>query len=197
MSASMGKEAERPFLEKVGEYLLSLPFDLKILQEAVTHPDLDRAAREIAAGTIIHTLGPQDGGDGPMRYVDDALLVRAAFKRVVADGSEHAKEFTARFEAEVYGKLDEDLKMFEDVLGDLWPWLTGKLEGFRKPSYKGKTPSQYVDDDEAAAFLYEEGLEFQTNYNVTEDKVRNSVRRVDAILESLNKRRTEDAKKKT
>src|SRR3954470_3609007 len=126
MSASMGKEADRPFLEKVGEYLLSLPFDLKILQEAVTHPDLDRGAREIAAGAIIHTLGPQESGDGPMRYVDDVLLVRAAFKRVVADGSEHAKEFTARFEAEVYGKLDEDLKMFEDVLGDLWPWLTGK-----------------------------------------------------------------------
>ncbi|MGZ3439692.1 MAG: hypothetical protein ACXVDD_09250, partial [Polyangia bacterium] len=93
-------------------------------------------------------------------------------------------------------KLDDDLRMFEDALGDLWPWLTGKLEGFRKTPYKGKTPSQYVDDDEAAAFLYEEGLEFQTNYNVTEDKVRNSVRRVEAILESLNKRRAEDAKKK-
>lgn len=196
MSASMGKEAERSFLEKVSEYLLSLPFDLKILQEAVTDPDLERGAREIAAGTIIHTIGPQEG-DGPMRFVDDALLVRAACKRVVADGGEHAKEFAARFETEVYGKLDEDLQLFEQALGDLWPWLTGKLEGFRKPPYKGKTPSQYVDDEEAAAFLYEEGLEFQTNYNVTEDKVRNSVRRLDAILEQLNKRRTEDAKKKT
>ena len=196
MSASMGKEAERPFLEKVSEYLLSLPFDLKVLQEAVTDPDLERGAREIAAGTIIHTIGPQEG-DGPMRFVDDVMLVRAAFKRVVADGGEHAKEFAARFDGEAYAKLDDDLKMFEEVLGDLWPWLTGKLETFRKPPYKGKTPSQYVDDDEAASLLYEEGLEFQTNYNVTEDKVRNSVRRVDAILESLNKRRAEDAKKKT
>jgi hypothetical protein len=196
MSASMGKEAERPFLGKVGEYLLSLPFDLKILQEAVTHPDLERGAREIAAGTIIHTIGPQEG-DGPMRFVDDVLLVRAALKRIVADGGEHAKEFVARFDAEAYGKLDDDLHVFEEVLGDLWPWLTGKLETFRKPPYKGKTPSQYVDDEEAAAFLYDEGLEFQTNYNVTEDKVRNSVRRVEAILESLNKRRAEDAKKKT
>jgi len=196
MSASMGKEAERPFLDKVGEYLLSLPFDLKILQEAVTDPDLERGAREIAAGTIIHSIGPQEG-DGPMRFVDDVLLVRAALKRVVADGGEHAKDFVARFDAEVYGKLDDDLHVFEEVLGDLWPWLTGKLETFRKPPYKGKTPSQYVDDEEAAAFLYDEGLEFQTNYNVTEDKVRNSVRRVDAILESLNKRRAEDAKKKT
>jgi hypothetical protein len=132
-----------------------------------------------------------------MRFVDDVLLVRAALKRVVAEGGEHAKEFVSRFDSEAYAKLDEDLAMFEAVLGDLWPWLNGKLEGFRKPSYKGKTPSQYVDDDEAAAFLYEEGLEFQTNYNVTEDKVRNSVRRVEAILESLNKRRTEDAKKKS
>ncbi|MCA1664022.1 MAG: hypothetical protein LC659_07110, partial [Myxococcales bacterium] len=120
-----------------------------------------------------------------------------AFKRVVADGGEHAKDFAARFDGEAYAKLDADLEMFEGVLGDLWPWLTGKLESFRKPPYKGKTPSQYVDDDEAASLLYEEGLEFQTNYNVTEDKVRNSVRRVDAILESLTKRRAEDAKKKS
>lgn len=196
MSASMGKEAERPFLDKVTEYLLSLPFDLKILQEAVADPDLDRASREIAAGTIIHTIGPQEG-DGPMRFVDDVLLVRAAFKQVVAGGGDAAKDFVARFEGEIYGKLDDDLQVFEDVLGDLWPWLTGKLEGFRKSPFKGKTPSQYTEDDEAASSLYDEGLEFQTNYNVTEDKVRNSVRRVDAILESLSKRRTEDAKKKT
>lgn len=192
----MGKEAERSFLEKVTEYLLSLPFDLKVLQEAVTDPDLERGAREIAAGAITHTLGPQDLGDGPSRFVDDLLLVRAALKRVVADGGDAAKDFTTRFEAEIYGKLDADLALFEEVLGDLWPWLTSKLEAFRKTPYKGKTPPQYVDDDEAASFLYDEGLEFQTNYNVTEDKVRNSVRRVDAIVEMLNKKRAEEAKKK-
>ena len=110
MSASMGKEAERPFLEKVGEYLLSLPFDLKILQEAVTDPDLDRGAREIAAGTIIHTIGPQEG-DGPMRFVDDVLLVRAAFKRVVADGGDARQGRSPRAStARSYGKLDDDLR---------------------------------------------------------------------------------------
>jgi hypothetical protein len=192
----MGTEAGQSFLEKIGEYLLSLPFDLKILQEAVTDPDLERGAREIAAGTIVHTMGHQDG-EGPLRYVDDALLVRAALKRVLRDGGEAAAEFARRFDGEIYGKLDDDLAVFSQVLGDLWPWLTGKLEGFAKIPYKGKTPSQYVDDEEAASFLYEEGLEFQTNYNVTEDKVRNSVRKVDAIVEQLHKRRAEDAKKKT
>jgi hypothetical protein len=192
----MATEAERAFLETIGEYLISLPFDLKILQEAVADPDLERAAREIAAGTIIHAIGPQEG-EGILRYADDALLVRAALKRVIADGSDGAKAFADRFDGEVYGKLDDDLKVFAEVLGDLWPWLTGKLDAFRKPPYKGKAPAQYVDDDEAASFLYDEGLEFQTNYNVNEDKVRNSVRRLDPIVEQLNKRRAEEAKKKS
>jgi hypothetical protein len=192
----MATEAEREFLEKIAEYLLSLPFDLKILQEAVTDPDLDRATREIAAGTIVHTIGPQEG-EGPLRFVDDVLLVRAAFKRVISEGSDGAKAFAERFDTEVYGRLDDDIAIFDEVLGDLWPWLVGKLEAFRKPPYKGKTPVQYVDDDEAASFLYEEGLEFQTNYNVNEDKVRNSVRRLDPIVEQLNKRRAEEAKKKS
>jgi hypothetical protein len=192
----MATEAEREFLEKIGEYLLSLPFDLKILQEAVTDPDLDRATREIAVGTIVHTIGPQEG-DGPLRFADDVLLVRAAFKRIGSDGSEGAKAFAERFDSEIYGKLEDDVALFADVLGDLWPWLTGKLEAFRKPPYKGKTPADYVDDEEAASFLYEEGLEFQTNYNVNEDKVRNSVRRLDPIVEQLNKRRAEEAKKKS
>ena len=126
------------------------------------------------------------------------LLVRAALKRVVADGGERGQGLRrALRRRDLRQARRRPRRCSKRSLGDLWPWLTGKLEGFRKPPYKGKTPSQYVDDDEAATFLYDEGLEFQTNYNVTEDKVRNSVRRVDAILESLNKRRTEDAKKKT
>jgi hypothetical protein len=189
------KEAERPFLDRLGEYLLSLPFDLKILQEAVTDPDLDRTAREIAAGTIIHSLLPQDG-EGPVRFVDDVLLVRAALARVVAAGGEGAKAFADRFQGEVYGRLDDDVHVFEDALGDLWPWLQAKLAAFPKQVYKGKKPGQYIDDDEAASFLYEEGLEFQTNYNVNEEQVRNKLRRIDQILEHLNKRRNEEAKKK-
>ncbi len=189
------KEADRPFLEKVSEYLLSLPFDLKILQEAVADPDLDHAAREMAAGTIIHTLLPQEG-ESPGRYVDDVLFVRAAFNEIVRDDGEGAKAFRARF-SDVYGKLDDDLHMFESYLGELWPWLRAKLQTFPKQGYKGKRPPQYVDDEEAASFLYEEGLEFQTNYPVNEEQVRNRLRRGDQVVELLNRRRAEEAKKKS
>lgn len=190
-SAMGAKEA---FLGKVGEYLLSLPFDLKILQEAVSDPDLDRNVREMAAGTIIHTISPQEG-ESPGRYVDDVFLVRAALAGVVRDGSEGARSFRDRF-ADVYGTLDEDLKLFESSLGDLWPWLTAKVEMFGKQVFKGKKPSQYVDNEEAATLLYEEGLEFQTNYPVKEEQVQNKVRRVETIVELLNRKRAEEAKKK-
>jgi hypothetical protein len=185
------------FVDRIREYLLSLPFDLKVLQEAVTDPDLDRTAREIAAGTIIHTLLPQEGEAGPLRFVDDALLVRAALERAMADGGDGVTAFRERFATEIYGKLADDLALFSASLGDLWPWLTGKLPGFSKLAYKGKKPSQFVDDDEAASFLYEEGLEFQTNYNVTEEQVRNRLRRPEQILEVLQKRRSEELKKKS
>lgn len=188
------KEAEQLFVEKVSEYLLSLPFDLKVLQEAVTDPDLAREVREIAAGTIIHTIQPQDG-DSPGRYIDDVLIVRAAFARVVEGDSEGATAFRDRF-VEIYDNLEADIRLFESVLGDLWPWVVSKLPTFTKLPHKGKKPSQYVDDEEAAAFLYEEGLEFQTNYPVKEEQVHNKVRRLDTILDLLNKKRADDAKKK-
>ena len=78
--------------------------------------------------------------------------------------------------------------MFAAVLGDLWPWLESKLPTFSKQVFKGKKPGQYIDDQENASALYEEGLEFETNYSVKEDQVKNKIRRVESILEpKINK----------
>jgi hypothetical protein len=187
------KEAEGPFLEKVVEYLVSLPFDLKILQEAVTDPDLSKESREMAAGTIIHTIMPQEGD--LTRFVDDVFLVRAALDHIVRDGGESATAFRDRF-PEIYENLGTDLKLFESCLGELWPWLTSKLPSFSKLPYKGKKPPQYCEDEEGSTQLYDEGLEFQTNYNVNEQQVRNKLRRVEQITELLGKRRADDLKKK-
>jgi hypothetical protein len=189
------KEAERAFLERVSEYLLSLPFDLKILQEAVTDPDLDKSARLLAASTVVHTLLPQEGEPGPLRYVDDVLYVRAALDAVGKSEGEGAAEFRVRFDAEVYGRLAADVQLFSDYLGDIWPWLTGKLASFGKLALKGKKPTQAVDDEEIATFLYDEGLAFQTNYPVNEEQVANKLRRADQILEVLKKRFEDDKKK--
>src|SRR5438105_13858431 len=90
------KETERRFLSLLSDYLVSLPSDLKILQEAVTDPDLDRSAREIAAGAIVHTLFPQEG-EGLLRFVDDALLVRAALAEIRDQGGDGFQAFRERF----------------------------------------------------------------------------------------------------
>ena len=187
------KETERRFLSLVAEYLVSLPFDLKILQEAVADPDLDRGARDLAAGAIVHTLLPQEG-EGILRFVDDVLLVRAALKAVATAGGASFEAFRARF-AETYAPLDETLAVFSEELGDNWRWLTDKLPSFPRLMYKGKRASQYVDDDESQSMLYDEGLEFETNFNVTEEQVKNRLRRADQIVELLARRRAEEARK--
>jgi hypothetical protein len=187
------KETERRFLSILGEYLVSLPFDLKVLQEAVTDPDLDRGAREIAAGAIVHTLMPQEG-EGPLRYADDALLVRAAFASVAQHGGDAFQRFRERF-PEIYDSLDDAVRVFEAELGDNWRWLAGKVETFPKLPYKGRRAAQYVEDDESQSFLYDEGLEFETNYNVSEEQVRNRLRRAEQVVDLLNRRRSEEARK--
>jgi hypothetical protein len=181
------------FLAKVAEYLVSLPFDLKVLQEVVSDPDLDRGMREMAAGTIMHTLLPQEGD--LTRFVDDVFLVRAAMHHIGSDGSEATQQFRGRF-PEIFGALDADVALFERSLGDLWPWLTSKLSSFSKLSYKGKKAAEYCEDEETSSFLYDEGLEFQTNYNVTEQQISNKLRRAEQVVEALNKRRNESLKKK-
>lgn len=187
------KEVEPNFLAAVSECLLSLPFDLKVLQEAASDPDLDRAARDIAAGAIVYTLLPQEG-EGPLRYVDDLLVVRAAFAAVARSGGDAFGAFRSRF-SEIYQRVDRDIALFEQTLGPLWGWLTGKIDTFPKLTYKGKRASQYTEDEENLALLYEEGLEFETNYNVTEEQVRNKLRRALQVVELLTRRHAEDSKK--
>lgn len=188
------RETEQRFLSRIGELLIALPFDLKVLQEAASDPDLDRPARELAAGAILHVLAPHEAEAGPLRFAEDVLLVRAAFQRVIELGGEGGAAFRDRF-ADIYDPLVEDIGLFEEELGDLWSWLVGKVAGFPRLYYKGKRAPQYVADEETLALLYEEGLEFQTNYNVSEEQVQNKLRRSEQVVDLLKRRRSEEAKK--
>ena len=186
-------EQERRFLSFVGGYLVSLPFDLKVLQEAVTDENLERPARDMAAGAIVHALLPQEG-DKLLAYVDDVLLVRAALRAVADHGGDGGADFQQRF-AEVYEHLDDEIAVLSAVLGDTWTWLAGKIPGFARLLYKGRRAAQYVDDDEGQSLLFDEGLEFQTNYAVTEEQVRNRLRRLDQVTELLARKRADEARK--
>src|SRR4029078_3123410 len=105
----MDKEIERAFLETIAKALVSLPFDLKILLEAVADSDLARSVRELAAATVVHVITPQDGNvDAPLRFSEDVVQLRLARAKIIAEGGEGAPAFRDRFA--------EDLPSFADEL---------------------------------------------------------------------------------
>lgn len=190
------KEVGREFLSKACEYLISLPFDVKALQEAVSDQDLEREARELAAGVVIYTLNHHQEGNGIERFIDSVFLVRIAFEQVAVRGGDGSGAFRDRF-AEIYSTLDDDLEVFRSYLGpELWGWLSGRLSAFSRLTLKGKRPTQYVEDTETLDQLYEDCLDFQTNYNITEAQVQNRLRRPEQIAEFLQRRHAEDSKKR-
>jgi hypothetical protein len=188
-------EIGREFLTRVSEYLVTFPFDLKILQEAIAEPELERGAREIAAGVLISSLSPQEGS-GPERFVDDVLVLRIALGRIAKEGGEGAESFRTRF-VELYSRLDEDLRIFEQSLGpELWAWLCTRPTTCCRIPLKGKRAGQYIDDDTTWDQLYEDGRDFQTIYDVTESQIHNKLRRPEQLVEIIQRRHAEDLKKR-
>lgn len=194
------KEAGRELLSRTCEFLISLPFDVKALQEAVADPDLDQGARELAAGVVHHVLVHQDRANYE-RMLDSVFLVRLGFHSVRERGGDNAATFASRF-TDVYERLDDDLACFRAALGeDLWAWLGARLGVASRLPYKGRRVAEYVADggdsgEGALDQLYEACIEFQTNYSVSEQQVRNKLRRPEQIVEILQRRHAEDSKKR-
>lgn len=185
------------FLSILGGYLLTLPYDLKVLFEAASEQNLERQARELAAGTIIYVLTPNEAApsDQPhLAYVDDAIILRVALRTVLRLGGDGAAEFAERY-PEYYEKLEEELGVLRDYLGgDAIAWMESKTLTMARNVYKGKKVAQYLDDAEAADFLFEESLAFATDYEIDEEAV-SRIKRAEAIRQHLHRRMAEEAKR--
>jgi hypothetical protein len=194
----MDKDLERSFLETISRTLVSLPFDLKVLLEAVANPDLEHEAREVAAATVVHVITPKEGNvDPPVRFVEDVILLRLALVKIVAEGGEGAPDFKQRF-AEDYGRLDDELKLFRQVFGDdVVDWLDSRWATLGKAVYAKKKVSMFVDDEEVGTFLYDEGLQFATLYPITEKSLAGRMKQVQPFIDHLTRKRDQDKKKIT
>ena len=194
----MDKDLERSFLETLSKALVSLPFDVKVLLEAVADPDLEHSVREIAAATVVHVIAPKEGNvEAPVRHAEDVLLVRLALVKIAAEGGEGAQAFRDRF-AENYGRLDEELALFQQALGaEVLSWLGSRWGSLLKAVYVRKKISMFVDDDEVGNFLYDEGLRFGTEYPITEKSLAGRVKQVQPFIDHLNRKREQDKKKIT
>jgi uncharacterized membrane protein YkvA (DUF1232 family) len=179
-------------------WLISLPHDLKLLYEAASDENLDRKDRELAVGAIIYTVSPNDAvsadrGDF-LGFCDDVILLRLALTQILSSSGDDAEFFRSRF-AEFFSSLNEELAICREVMGDLFPWLEEKVGQLRSLAYKGKTVGDYLDDDEASEFLYEDGLGFATEYPVDEETLSDRLKRASTILEGIQRRRAEASRK--
>jgi hypothetical protein len=189
---------ERTFLETMSRALVSLPFDLKILLEAVADSDLERAAREVAAGTVVHVITPKDGNvDAPLRFAEDVVQLRLALAKIAAEGGEGAPAFRERF-AEDFTRFEEELGLFRQALGgDIVDWLDSRWASLLKGVYAKKKVSMFVDDEEVGTFLYDEGLRFATLYPITEKSLAGRVKQAQPFVDHLARKRDQDKKKIT
>jgi hypothetical protein len=194
----MDKELERSFLETISRTLVSLPFDVKVLLEAVSDPDLEHDVREIAAATVVHVITPKDGNvDAPLRFVEDVVLLRLALAKIAGEGGEGAPAFRERF-AENYGQLDDELALFRQTLGtDVVDWLDSRWGSLLKAVYAKKKIPMFVDDEEVGTFLYDEGLRFGTLYPITEKSLAGRVKQVQPFIDHLLRKRDQDRRKIT
>ncbi len=192
----MDKDLERSFLETLSKALVSLPFDVKVLLEAVSDPELEHAVREIAAATVIHVITPKEGNvEAPVRHAEDVVLVRLALARIAAEGGEGAQAFRDRF-AENYGRLDEELQLFRDSFGgDIVDWIDSRWGALLKAVYGKKKVPLFVDDEEVGTFLYDEGLRFGTEYPITEKSLAGRVKQAQPFIDHLSRKRDQDRRK--
>jgi acyl-CoA hydrolase len=192
----MDKDQEREFLEVYSKALVSLPFDVKVLLEAVADADLEHAVRELAAAAVVHIIAPKDGNvDRPLRHAEDVVLLRLALRKILAEGGEGAEAFQSRFD-ENYGRLDQEIGVFESIFGgDVVSWLDAKWPALAKVVYVRKKIPQFVDDEEQGTFLYDEGLRFMTEYPLTEKSLAGRVKQAQPIVDHLQRKREQDRKK--
>jgi hypothetical protein len=194
----MDKDNERTFLETISKALVSLPFDLKVLLEAVADSDLEREVREVAAATVVHVITPKDGNvEAPLRFFEDVVQLRLALAKVAADGGEGAPAFRERF-AEDFTRFDEELALFKQVLGDdIVEWLNSRWSSLLKAVYAKKKIPMFLDDEEVGTFLYDEGLRFGTLYPITEKSLAGRVKQVQPFVDHLARKRDQDKRKIT
>ncbi len=195
----MDAEIGRRFVDTMRAWLISLPHDLKIVYEASADENLDRSARELATGAIIYIISPTDFVSSDRSdfsgYADDCVILRLALLRIVSKDDEDSKQFRDRFE-DFFASLDEELGVCKQAMGDLYGWLEARVDHLTEGEYKSKKVPAYVDDDELSELLYEDGLVFATEYPVDEDDLADRFKKASTILEVIQRRKTDEDRKK-
>lgn len=187
---------EKRFVQRMRELLVALPYDMKVLFEAISDENLPLQARQLAAGAAIYCLSPSDpipDSTGLVGYCDDVVVVRVALKRFLELGGEDGKIYPERF-PEQFGPLEPDLELMRAYLGSSMDWIVGRLDKtLLKARYKGKDAITCIKEEEACVFLYEEGQDFTTRYEI-DDKAVAKLQSGKPVVEAFRRRMAEEAR---
>lgn len=192
------KQTVRRFLSSMRDWLVELPHDLKVLFEAAADHNLERPAREVAVGAILYTVSADHLPGVPREdftnFCDRAILVKLALQRIAATAGPDAGAFKERF-PEIFDDLDDHVALCEESLGESYSWLRDKVDQLASTQeLRGKKVAAFLDDADAAAELYDEGLEFQTEYEVDEDSLADRLKKAQTIFDALDKRKSFDGR---
>lgn len=194
----MAEQNGQRFVETMRSWLSGLPHDLKILFEVTTDENLSRESRELAIGAIIYVVSPNDkvsnDGDSFAGYADDCIMLRFALRDALAGDDEDSEFFRSRF-SDFFETLNEELEVCRDAMPELFTWLETKIALLPKLEHKSKKVKQYLDDDELGEQLYEDGLEFRTEYPVDEDDLADRFKKASTVIEVIQRRRDEELRK--
>jgi hypothetical protein len=194
-------DVEDRFLTTMTTWLAALPHDLKVLYEASADENLPRAARLIATGAIIAIVDGQHlpghvKGDF-VNYCDSVILLRLALRRLAAAGedaedNEDLAFFKDRFD-DYFLALDDEVTLCREALGpEAFTWLESKADKLEALEFRSKKVPHYIDDDDGGEFLYEEGLAFQTEYEVDDDVLVDRLKRFQTVLDAIDARMRAD-----
>ena len=192
-------DIQRQFVETIRSWLILLPHDLKILYEAAADENLAREARELAVGAIIYVMAPSDlisdRHESFLSYTDDCLLLHMTLERIGKGTDEDTVFFKSRF-PEFFEKAPQELGICEQAMPDLYLWLQSKVDLLRAGEYKGKKVAQFLDDEEASEFLYEEGLGFRTEYPVDEETLADKLKKASTVIDVIRRRKDDEDRSK-
>ena len=187
---------EKRFVQRMRKLLVALPYDMKVLFEAISDENLPMPARQLAAGAAIYCLSPSDpipDSTGLVGYCDDVVVVRVALRRFLELGGEDAQSYPDRF-PDQFAPLEGDLELMRAYLGSSMDWILSRLDKtLLKARYKGKDALTYIQEDEACEFLYEEGQDFTTRYEIDDEAV-GRLQSGKPVVEAFRRRMAEEAR---
>lgn len=179
--------SEEQFIKRIRDLVVSLPYDLKPLFALMADEELPRQARDKAAGGVVYCLLRTDhlpDKQGAIGYVDDVVLLRlllGEIARLAGDAiSPHQERFPEQFEG-----LAEDEALLHGFLGQHLGWARQRLDKLDRIKYKGRLAHAYVDDEHAAQRLYDDAVEFATEYEVDEHAA-SKLRHAQEIVEAFS-----------